>query len=160
MGLKLERIHPHTGSYWCKKILTPMKFNKTKTMSRRKNRKAHFGAKGEERRLRMSSPLSKELREKYGVRSFPIRTNDKVEVTAGKFKGKTGTVVCVRRKKYKVYIDSCEVSKVNGHSSKVGIDASNMRIKELYLEKGRLQSLEKKVNNRKIQMERTVQVEK
>lgn len=134
-----------------------MKFNNKKTMSRRKNRKTHFSSKGEERRKRMSSRLSKDLRERYGFKSVPIRTNDKVEVTAGKFKGKTGKVVCVKRKKYRVYVDSCEASKVNGHRVKVGIDASNLKIQELYLGNSRAEALEKKASARKLQMERLAQ---
>lgn len=38
--------------------------------SRRKSRKAHFSAPSSERRVIMSAPLSKELREKYNVRYF------------------------------------------------------------------------------------------
>ncbi|KAA8895494.1 hypothetical protein FN846DRAFT_784976, partial [Sphaerosporella brunnea] len=38
--------------------------------SRRKSRKAHFSAPSSVRRKLMSATLSKELREKYGVRSF------------------------------------------------------------------------------------------
>lgn len=135
-----------------------MKFNKEKTASRRKNRKAHFTANPTERRIRMSSSLSKELREKYGFRSFPIRRNDKVVVMKGRFRGKTGTVVEVRRKMYKVYVDSCEASKMNGRKVRVGIDASNLRIIELYQGEGRDKILERKMNNRKIQMERAAQI--
>ena len=123
-----------------------MKLNKMKTMSRRKNRKAHFSANSEERRIRMSSGLSKELREKYGFRSYPIRSGDKVEVLTGKFKGRRGTVVDVRRKKYKVYVDTCEASKVNGHKVRVGIDASNLRIVEFFTGYGRGKVLEDKMN--------------
>ena len=36
--------------------------------SRRKSRKAHFSAPSGERRIIMSAPLSKELREKHNVR--------------------------------------------------------------------------------------------
>ena len=48
--------------------------------SRRKNRKKHFNAPSHIRRRIMSSPLSKELRQKYGVRSIPIRKDDEVQV--------------------------------------------------------------------------------
>ena len=57
-----------------------MKFNKLKTSSRRKNRKAYFNAPSHIRRKFMSSPLSKELRQKYNVRSMPIRKDDEVQV--------------------------------------------------------------------------------
>lgn len=57
-----------------------MKFNKLVTSSRRKNRKRHFNAPSHIRRRIMSSPLSKDLRNKYSVRSMPIRRDDEVQV--------------------------------------------------------------------------------
>lgn len=57
-----------------------MKLNKFVTSSRRKNRKRHFNAPSHIRRKIMSSPLSKELRQKYNVRSMPIRKDDEVQV--------------------------------------------------------------------------------
>ena len=47
-----------------------MKFNPNVSSSRRKSRKAHFGATSVERRVRMSSQLSKDLFQKYHVRYF------------------------------------------------------------------------------------------
>ncbi|KAI1906810.1 60S ribosomal protein L26A [Ophidiomyces ophidiicola] len=43
------------------------KVNQELACSRRKSRKAHFGASSGERRVIMSAPLSKELREKHNV---------------------------------------------------------------------------------------------
>jgi len=57
-----------------------MKLNKAVSGSRRKNRKRHFNAPSHIRRKIMSSPLSKELRSKYHVRSIPIRKDDEVQV--------------------------------------------------------------------------------
>jgi len=57
-----------------------MKFNKAVSGSRRKNRKRHFNAPSHIRRKIMSSPLSKELRQKHSVRSIPIRKDDEVQV--------------------------------------------------------------------------------
>ncbi|KAL1769367.1 60S ribosomal protein L26 [Sigmodon hispidus] len=49
----------------------------------------------------MSSPLSKELRQKYNVRSMPIQKDDEVQVVRGHYKGQQiGKVVQVYRKKY------------------------------------------------------------
>ncbi|GIX77907.1 60S ribosomal protein L26-like 1 [Caerostris extrusa] len=53
-----------------------MKLNKLVTASRRKQRKRHFNAPSHQRRIIMSSPLSKDLRQKYGVRTLPIRKDD------------------------------------------------------------------------------------
>lgn len=57
-----------------------MKYNKLVTSSRRKNRKRHFSAPSHIRRVLMSSPLSKELRQKFNVKSMPIRKDDEVQV--------------------------------------------------------------------------------
>ncbi len=43
------------------------KFNENVSSSRRKQRKAHFGATSVERRVRMSAPLSKDLFQKFHV---------------------------------------------------------------------------------------------
>ncbi len=64
-----------------------MKLNKNVTSSRRKQRKRHFQAPSHVRRVLMSAPLSKELRQKYGVRSMPIRKDDEVQVVRGHYKG-------------------------------------------------------------------------
>lgn len=58
-----------------------MKFNKHVTSDRSKNRKRHFSAPSHIRRKLMSAPLSKELRQKYNVRSMPIRKDDEVQVS-------------------------------------------------------------------------------
>lgn len=60
--------------------VSTMKLNKLKTASRRKNRERYFNAPSHIRRRFMSAPLSKELRQKYNVRSIPIRKDDEVQV--------------------------------------------------------------------------------
>lgn len=57
-----------------------MKFNKHVTSDRSKNRKRHFSAPSHIRRKLMSAPLSKELKQKYNVRTMPIRKDDEVQV--------------------------------------------------------------------------------
>lgn len=58
-----------------------MKINKMVTESRRKNRQRYFSAPSHIKRKFMSSPLSKELRQKYNVRAMPIRKDDEVQVS-------------------------------------------------------------------------------
>merc|ERR1712088_423661 len=82
-----------------------MKLNPNVSSSRRKNRKRHFEAPSHIRRKLMSSPLNKELKEKYGVKSMPIRKDDEVQVVRGQYKGQqVGKVVQCYRKKFVVYI--------------------------------------------------------
>ncbi|KAE8286157.1 60S ribosomal protein L26 [Larimichthys crocea] len=104
-----------------------MKLNPFVTSSRRKNRKRHFNAPSHIRRKIMSSPLSKELRQKYNVRSMPIRKDDEVQVVRGHYKGQQiGKVVQVYRKKYVIYIERVQREKANGTTVHVGIHPSKV----------------------------------
>ncbi|EAW54297.1 hCG32861 [Homo sapiens] len=86
-----------------------MKFNPFVNLDRSKNRKRHFHAPLHVHRKIMSSPLSKELRQKYNVRSTPIRKDDEVQVVQGHYKGQQiGKVVQVYRKKDVIYTEQVQ----------------------------------------------------
>ncbi|KCV72448.1 50S ribosomal protein L26e [Fonticula alba] len=114
-----------------------MKFSKDVSSSRRKCRKAHFTAPSHARRLLMSSALSKELRASYGIRSLPIRRNDVVTIKTGQFKGISGKVVKVYRLKMCVYVEGASKKKADESLIPVPIDASNLQITQLHLDKNR-----------------------
>jgi large subunit ribosomal protein L26e len=111
--------------------------------SRSKSRKAHFSAPSSVRRTIMSSPLSKELREKYNVRSIPIRKDDEVTIVRGSFKGREGKVTSVYRLKYVIHIDRVTRDKASGQSVPVGIHPSKVVVNKLKLDKDREAILEK-----------------
>ncbi|CEG62858.1 hypothetical protein G6F70_003560 [Rhizopus microsporus] len=121
-----------------------MKFSADVSSSRRKSRKAHFTATSDVRRKIMSAPLSKELREKYGVRSIPVRKDDEVMVVRGTYKGREGKVVQVYRKKWVIHIDRVTREKVNGATVPIGIDTSKVVVTKLKLDKSRNAILERK----------------
>lgn len=111
-----------------------MKFNRSVTESRRKVHKALYTADAETRAKLMSSRLSKELREKHGVKTMGIRKNDTVQVMTGSHKV-TGKVVAVHRGNYKVFVEGA-VQKNKGTDSKTiyyPISPSNCMITELYM---------------------------
>lgn len=91
-----------------------MKYSSSVTSSRRKTRKAHFTAPSSERRKLMSAPLASELKAEYGANAVPIRVNDEVRVTRGKFKNREGKVCQVYRKKWVIHITNITRDKVNG----------------------------------------------
>ncbi|KAB0369084.1 hypothetical protein FD755_019089 [Muntiacus reevesi] len=125
-----------------------MKFNPFVTSDRSKNRKRHFNAPSHIRRKIMSSPLSKELRQKYNVRSMPIRKDDEVQVVRGHYKGQQiGKVVQVYRKKYVIYIERVQREKGNGTTVPVGIHPSKVVITRLKLDKDRKKILERKAKS-------------
>ena len=121
-----------------------MKFNPCVSSSRRTTRKAHFTAPSHIRRVMMSSPLSKALKDKYNVNAIPVVKGDKVKVTRGSFKGREGKVTEVYRRKWVIHIEGLTREKVNGSSCKVGVDASKVEITELKLNKDRQNILERK----------------
>lgn len=96
------------------------KINTSLHSSRRKSRKEHFSAPSSVRRVIMSAPLSKELREKYNVRSIPIRKDDEVMVVRGSNKGREGKVTSVYRLKYVVHIERVVREKSSGASVPLG----------------------------------------
>merc|ERR1712002_1180718 len=127
-----------------------MKFNKNKTSSRRKNRKAHFNAPSHVRRTIMSAPLSKDLRQKYGVRSMPIRKDDEVQIVRGHFKSQqVGKVLQAYRKKYVVHIERIQREKANGATVHVGIHPSKVVIMKSKLDKDRKRILEHRAASRR-----------
>ena len=115
-----------------------------RTASRRKNRKAHFTAPSHVRRILMSAPLSKELRAKYKVRSLPVRKDDDVRVKRGGHKGRDGKVVACYRKKWVIHIDKITREKANGATVQIGVNASNVEITKIKLDKDRKALLERK----------------
>ncbi|XP_068656608.1 large ribosomal subunit protein uL24y [Aristolochia californica] len=125
-----------------------MKRNPRVSSSRRKSRKAHFTAPSSVRRILMSAPLSSDLRSKYNVRSVPVRKDDEVQVVRGTFKGREGKVVQVYRKKWVIHVERITREKVNGSTVNVGIDASNVVITKLRLDKDRKALLERKAKGR------------
>jgi large subunit ribosomal protein L24 len=100
----------------------------------RKQRKYRANAPTHIRHNLMSSNLSKDLRKRYGKRSFPIRKNDSVKITRGEFKGKTGKIDSVNLKKLRVMIAGIFRSKKDGTKVGVYFNPSNLQIQELDLE--------------------------
>ncbi|MCD6381372.1 MAG: 50S ribosomal protein L24, partial [Candidatus Aenigmarchaeota archaeon] len=65
------------------------KFSKKWVSSKepRKQRKYRYNAPLHIRQKLVSAHLTKELRNELGIRSLPVRKNDRVKIMRGKFKG-------------------------------------------------------------------------
>merc|ERR1712174_182760 len=120
------------------------KYSTSVSSSRRKSRKAHFSAHSEARRILMSSNLSKELQARHGVRSMPIRRDDEVMVVRGMYKTREGKVVACYRKKFMVHVEGIKREKANGATVNVGLNASNLVITKLKMDKDRKSLLDRK----------------
>merc|ERR1712139_631686 len=129
-------------------LFTPMKFSPDVSSSRRKSRRAHFQAPSSVRRKILSAPLSAELRNKYSVRSMPVRKDDEVHVVRGFFKGREGKVLTVYRRKFCIHVERVTRDKANGGVVNVGIHPSNVVITKLKLDKDRKNILDRKAKGR------------
>uniref|UniRef100_A0A5S6QW83 KOW domain-containing protein n=1 Tax=Trichuris muris TaxID=70415 RepID=A0A5S6QW83_TRIMR len=131
-----------------------MKFNPYVSKSRRKNRKRHFTAPSHIRRKMMAATLSRDLRQKYNVRSMPIRKDDEIQVICGHNKGNIGKVLRVYRKKWVIHVDKITRDKANGATVHIGLDPSNVMIIKLKLDKDRRNILERKAAGRAAVLEK------
>ncbi|KAI6184026.1 putative 60S ribosomal protein L26 [Aphelenchoides bicaudatus] len=125
-----------------------MKSNPFVSSSSRKSRKAHFTAPSHVRRQIMSAPLSKDLRNKHGVRSVPVRIDDEVSVSRGHFKGNSGRVMRVYRKKFVIHVDKITREKANGTTVHIGIHPSKVQITKLKMDNDRKDLLARKAAGR------------
>lgn len=105
----------------------------TQSRQPRKQRRSLFQAPLHKRQKLVSAPLSRELRDRYGVKSLPVRKGDKVRVMRGDFKGHEGNVVRVDLRKLRVYIDGVTLKKADGTPVFRPIHPSNLMIVSLNL---------------------------
>merc|ERR1711934_848441 len=110
-----------------------MKRTQNVTSSRRKCRKNHYTAASSERRKIMSVGLSKALREKYGVRSLPIKR--------GRVQAKVTTVY---RRRWHIFVDKKTKEKQNGQTVNIPVVPSTCRIEKLLLNKDRKEYIDRK----------------
>lgn len=99
----------------------------------RKVRKRFFNAPLHVKRKMLAAHLSKELREKYGIRSLPVRVGDEVLVMRGTYKGRTAKVVRVSTKELKVYLEGITRQRSDGRVVHIPFHPSNLMIVKLDL---------------------------
>jgi large subunit ribosomal protein L24 len=117
----------------------------------RKQRKYRFNAPMHIKQKFMHSHLSKELREKYTLRSIGIRKGDRVKVARGQFAGKTGKVDRIDLKRERVYMSNIEMIKKDGSKILYPIHPSKLIVQELNLDdkmrREKVKKFEKKKDN-------------
>ncbi|TKC48330.1 hypothetical protein EI555_016285 [Monodon monoceros] len=132
-----------------------MKCNPFVTSDPSEKRKRHFNAPSHIRRKIMSSPVSKELRQRYNVRSMPIRKNDEVHVVQGHYRGQQiAKVVQVYRNKYVIYVERVHWENANSTTVPVGIHPSKVVITRLKLNKDRKKILKRKAKSHQVGKEK------
>ena len=101
-----------------------------KSVQPKKQRNARRDAPLHKRRKLMSANISKGLRAKLGTsrRSAVVRKGDKVEITTGAFKKKSGKVLEANYSKLKLYVEGIIRKNARGQEKLIPIDPSNVKI--------------------------------
>lgn len=117
-----------------------------------KQRKYRFMAPLHIKHKMISSHMSKELRTKYGRRSFPVRKGDKVKVMRGQFRGVIGEIENVNMKNMKVIVKGAEFkAKAGAAPRKYPLDASKLMIISLETnDKMRMKALERNLKKHEV----------
>lgn len=97
-----------------------------------KQRKYLYNAPAHTKRKMLKAPLSKDLKKEQNVGAAIVRTGDTVTVMRGDHKGKSGKVVGFSLKdKTKVYVQSIEVTRIDGQKKNVPLHHSNLLITKM-----------------------------
>ncbi|MBS3051981.1 MAG: 50S ribosomal protein L24 [Candidatus Aenigmarchaeota archaeon] len=113
----------------------------------RKQRKYYRNAPMAVKHKLVSAHLSKELREKYKARSFPVKKGDEVLIMRGKYKNRSGKVSRISLKTSKIFIEGLTRKKVAGTEIQFSIHPSNLKITNLNLsDQERLKALNRVLN--------------
>lgn len=99
----------------------------------RKIRKRMYNLPHHRRLKMMVAPLTKEAREKYGIKRITVRKGDTVIIRKGRFKGIVGKVVRVIPKKFKIHVEGATMKRSGGSLVYYPIYVWNVAIEELDL---------------------------
>ena len=84
--------------------------------------------------MKFASPLSDELRERYGRRSLRPRTGDSVRIVRGEYKGVEGKITKVLSKDGRLNVEGVSREKIKGGTASVPIESSKVMLTSLNLD--------------------------
>lgn len=96
----------------------------------RKQRKALYNCRNDQRSKLLSTRVADFLREEYGIKKLPIRVGDDVRVLRGEFKDFEGEVIEVM-KNQRVQVKECVFDKTDGTQFHPSIHVSKLVITKI-----------------------------
>ncbi len=107
---------------------------------------------------RVKVALSKDLRKKYGLRSFPVVKGDIVTVKSGALKGEGGKVVEVDHRYSLVSVEGITATKADGKAVETWLRPEKLRIQRFDLSrKDRIEQLKNLAAKKKIAIEEQIE---
>lgn len=108
----------------------------------RKQRARLYSLPAHSRHKLLAAHLKKELREKYKIRSLPVRKGDRVMILRGDFKKLEGEVLDVDTKNQLIKVQGASITKADGSQVTRPIRPSNVMLLKLVEDKERLRMIE------------------
>lgn len=109
-----------------------------------KQRRSLWQAPLHKRRKILSSPLSEELRAKYGIRALPVRKGDTVKVMRGDYKGIEGKITKVNLRDFRINVERVSREKADGTQYQAPLSPSKVLLTKI--------NLDDKLRSRKLKM--------
>ncbi|MGI0132070.1 MAG: 50S ribosomal protein L24 [Thermoplasmata archaeon] len=105
----------------------------TRSTQPRRQRLATYTADLFERHRRMSVPLSRELRARYGRRQIPVRKGDTVRILSGSYVGREERVAKVTLREYSVTLDNVTGKAADAKLKPLSLKTSHLLLTRLNL---------------------------
>lgn len=99
-----------------------------------KQRKEIYEAEGQRLRKLLAAPLSDELRQAQGRRSYPVRKGDTVKIVRGDFAGVEGKVNDIDTHGRRLFVEGVTREMTSGTSTNVSVHSSKVIITKLNLD--------------------------
>ncbi|MGQ9788315.1 MAG: 50S ribosomal protein L24 [Candidatus Hadarchaeaceae archaeon] len=110
----------------------------------RKQRAELYSLAAHRRNKLMSARLSKELREKYKIKSLPVKKGDRVKILQGDFKKLEGEVLEVNPKEQAITVQGANITKIDGSQVSRPIHPSKVMLIKIVEDKMRARGLERR----------------
>ncbi|MEX0567690.1 MAG: 50S ribosomal protein L24 [Candidatus Njordarchaeota archaeon] len=135
-----------------------MKLNPKISSQPRKIRRAMYRLPHHRRLKMMVAPLTKEAREKYGIKRISVRKGDTVIIRKGRFKGIIGKIVEVIPKKFKIHVEGATMKRAGGSIVYYPIYVWNVAIVDLDLsDPKRKEAIERKKTIKKEEISKSME---
>ncbi|MHA1130776.1 MAG: 50S ribosomal protein L24 [Candidatus Helarchaeota archaeon] len=108
---------------------------KSKTKSRRKQRKRYFNLPNHQRNKLVHAKCHDDVAMEHGIKKLSIRTGDTVLVVRGEFRDMEGKVSKINRQKSQIFIDGASIEKSSGTTFDIPIHPSNVVLTKIEVKK-------------------------
>ncbi|MFX1295085.1 MAG: 50S ribosomal protein L24 [Promethearchaeota archaeon] len=127
---------------------------KTKTKSRRKQRKRFYNQPHHKRNRLMNAKLHEDMEMEHGIKKLTVRKGDTVLVVRGEFRDMEGKISKIDRQKAQIFIEGASIEKSSGTTFDIPLYPSNVVLTKIETKKDKWR---KKILERKLELAKEVE---